>query len=303
MWWEAPKSMIQVSWDMETDVDKADANVSEAEAANDEVGVAEEVLRWETNRWSALISSLDRWPLDSEAGGVVVGSEVMEATECALGRLLPNLLPPLPRCGCRGGRSNGCPCKSQHWPLVCLDRPQCSHLWWSRSSKEIPKWPPWPHEEEPPQLARLEETNANFSIIDDRFITPCRPLLCKHVHTPHLTMGGSYSGFGLRFTHIQDLNQLGIRTLVSPQHVSCRLKYPLYRQGRKRYNDLIPPTASLKKHSRWLGVDPLVWAVQSFVIDYTPLLHVQFVNKLKIGIPRSDELCLRRDSGHLFLVS
>lgn len=49
--------------------------------------------------------------------------KVMEATECVLGRLPPNLPPPLPRCGYRGGRSCGRPCKSQHWFLVCTDLP------------------------------------------------------------------------------------------------------------------------------------------------------------------------------------
>lgn len=80
-------------------------------------------------------------------------------------------------------------------------------------------------------------------------------------------------------------------------------KHPLYRLGGKRYNDLVPPTTSSEKHSRWPGADPLVLVAQSFAADHIPLLHVQSVNKPEIKIHRSNELCLRRDNCHLFLVS
>lgn len=45
---------------METNADKADADVLEVEDTNDEVGDVEEVSSKETIRWNTSISSLDR---------------------------------------------------------------------------------------------------------------------------------------------------------------------------------------------------------------------------------------------------
>lgn len=43
MWWEALESMIHESYEVKIDTDKANADVSKVEAANNEKGAIEEV--------------------------------------------------------------------------------------------------------------------------------------------------------------------------------------------------------------------------------------------------------------------